>query len=57
MKPVKYTLILHRSFKQHDMGEFESITAAKKYVSECWDRPYSIKPINPKLVARILPKL
>jgi hypothetical protein len=30
------------------MGEFESKTAAKKYVSECWNRPYTIKPIaNP----------
>jgi hypothetical protein len=42
MKKVKCKLILHGSCKQLDWGIFESITAAKKYVRECWDRPYTI---------------
>lgn len=42
MKKQKCVLILHGSFKQHGGFEFESVSAAKKYVSETWDRPYSI---------------
>jgi hypothetical protein len=42
MKAKKCRLILHGSFRQFDMGIFNSITAAKKYVRDCWDRPYTI---------------
>jgi hypothetical protein len=45
MKKVKCKLIFHGSCKEHDMGFFESITAAKKYVervSYLWKKPYSI---------------
>ena len=28
------------------MGEFPSISSAKKYARECWNRPYTIKPID-----------
>jgi len=44
MKAKKCRLILHGSFKEIDMGVFDSISAAKKYVRECWDRPYTIIP-------------
>lgn len=47
-KKVRCKLIFHGSCKQIDMGEFESKSAAKKYVSECWDRPYTIIPIKEK---------
>lgn len=46
MKAKRCRLILHGSYKEHDMGIFESISAAKKYVRECWDRPYTIRVIN-----------
>lgn len=45
-KAVKCKLIFHGSYKQIDMGEFPSYAAAKKYVSECWERPYSIVPLK-----------
>ena len=46
MKGKKCRLLLHGAYKQHDAGEFPSITSAKKYVKECWDKPYTIKLIN-----------
>jgi hypothetical protein len=42
MRAVKCRLIFHGARREIDMGTFESIAAAKKYVSECWDRPYTI---------------
>jgi len=45
-KAKKCVLILHGSFREFNMGEFPSMGAAKKYVNECWDRPYTIKPIK-----------
>jgi hypothetical protein len=42
MKPKKCRLILHGLFKEHDMGIFQSIAKAKKFVKDCWSRPYSI---------------
>jgi tRNA A37 threonylcarbamoyladenosine synthetase subunit TsaC/SUA5/YrdC len=48
MRAQKCRLILHGSYKQHDMGEFQSKAAAKKYVKECWDKPYTIIIINKK---------
>jgi len=47
-KKIPCKLIIHGSCKQIDMGEFESKSAAKKYVSECWDRPYTIIPLKQK---------
>lgn len=46
MKPIKCQLIFHGACSQIDMGTFPSIRAAKKYVNECWERPYTIKPIR-----------
>lgn len=45
-KAIKCRLIFHGSTKEIDMGEFDSISAAKKYVRECWERPYTIKKIK-----------
>ena len=41
-KSKKCRLIFHGSCKEIDMGIFNSISDAKKYVSECWNRPYTI---------------
>ena len=46
MKAKKCRLIFHGCCREIDMGIFDSIAAAKKYVSECWDRPYSIRAIK-----------
>ena len=45
-KAIKCKLIFHGSCTQIDMGEFPSKAAAKKYVSECWERPYTIVPLK-----------
>ena len=42
MSKIPCKLILHGSFKEHSGFKFSSITEAKKYVKECWDRPYTI---------------
>jgi hypothetical protein len=44
-KAKKCRLIFHGIRRETDMGEFDSISAAKKYVRECWNRPYTIKEI------------
>lgn len=44
-KAKKCRLIFHGIRREIDMGEFDSIAAAKKYVRECWSRPYTIKAI------------
>jgi hypothetical protein len=41
----KCRLIFHGIRREINMGIFESISHAKKYVNECWNRPYTIKPI------------
>tara|TARA_R110000751_G_scaffold77145_1_gene155538 strand:+ start:740 stop:880 length:141 start_codon:yes stop_codon:yes gene_type:complete len=42
-KAKKCRLIFHGISREIDMGEFDSIAAAKKYVRECCNRPYTIK--------------
>lgn len=42
MTKIPCDLRLHGSFKEHYISGFKSITEAKKWVSECWDRPYTI---------------
>lgn len=46
MKPIRCKLIFHGSCREIDMGVFESISKAKKYVKECWDKPYTIIRLN-----------
>ena len=42
MKGKKCRLIFHGKTREIDMGIFESISSAKKYVKDCWDGPYTI---------------
>jgi len=42
MKPIKCRLRLHGIRREIDGGEFPSISAAKKWVQNCWYRPYTI---------------
>lgn len=53
MKAQKCILIFHGTCREIDMGEFPSKSAAKKYVSECWNRPYTIKPTTKKTDVKI----
>jgi len=41
-KAKKCRLIFHGIRREIDMGIFNSISDAKQYVRECWNRPYSI---------------
>lgn len=42
MTKKKCKLILHGLWREIDGGEFESITAAKRWIKNCWTRPYTI---------------
>ena len=46
MEKIKCKLIFHTRYKEIDMGVFESISKAKKYVKECWEKPYTIIKLN-----------
>jgi len=49
MKKIKCKLIFHGSYKEIDMGEFESITALKNFTNSCgWERPYTIVKLKDK---------
>lgn len=41
MKKVKCLLRLHGSYREIHLN-FDSIAEAKRYVKECWDKPYTI---------------
>lgn len=45
-KAKKCVLIFHGIRREINMGTFDSITKAKQYVRECWNRPYTIKVIE-----------
>ena len=42
MKDRKCKIRLHGVRREILTGEFESISAAKKWVEKCWSRPYTI---------------
>jgi len=42
MKPIKCKIRLHGSYREILTGEFKSIASAKKWISKCWNRPYTI---------------
>ena len=46
MKAQKCKIRLHGSCTEILTGEFPSISAARKWVKECWDRPYTIVRIK-----------
>lgn len=48
MKAIKCKLRLHGSYKETLTHEFPSITAAKKWVNDCWERSYTIVRLTPK---------
>jgi hypothetical protein len=41
-KPIKCKLRLHGQCSEFTTSEFESISKAKQWVAECWDKPYTI---------------
>lgn len=41
MKKIKCKVRLHGSFREF-LHEFESISAAKKWIKEYWEKPYTI---------------
>lgn len=46
MKAQKCKIRLHGSSREILTGEFESIAAAKRWVQDCWNRPYTIVKIK-----------
>lgn len=46
MKAQKCIIRLHGIRRETVTGEFESITAAKRWIQSCWDRPYTIVKIK-----------
>jgi hypothetical protein len=46
MKPQAVKLRLHGKYKEIDGGAFASIAAAKKWIKECWNLPYTIVKIK-----------
>ena len=54
MKGKKCKLRLHGLTREIVTEEFDSIKAAKKWVRECWNRPYTIVMIN-DIVEPVLP--
>ena len=49
MKKNKCFIRLHGQSREILTGEFESIASAKKWLSECWTRPYTIVNITKRL--------
>jgi len=47
MKAIECKLRLHGQCTEIPMGPFESIAAAKRWVSICWNRPYTIVRLKP----------
>lgn len=39
---------LHGARKEFVTGRFESIASAKKWIRECWDRPYTLVIVKQK---------
>lgn len=46
MKKVRCKIRLHGIRRETLTGEFDSITAARKWLSDCWSRPYTIVRIK-----------
>ncbi len=46
MKAQKCQLILHGSCRIIMLDYFDSISKAKKFAKECWNRPYTIIKIK-----------
>ena len=46
MKKQKCVLLWHGKIDQHNMGEFESVAAARRYANNCDLRNYTIIKIK-----------
>jgi hypothetical protein len=46
MKAQKCKIRLHGIRREILTGEFPSISAAKKWIRDCWERPYTIVRIK-----------
>lgn len=46
MKKVKCQIRLHGVRREILTGIFDSISEAKKWIRDCWDRPYTIVRIK-----------
>ena len=46
MAPQKCVIRLHGVRREILTGEFESIAAAKRWIADCWFRPYTIVKIK-----------
>jgi hypothetical protein len=49
MNKIPCYIRLHGSFKEHETGNFESITKAKEWL-RCWDGPYTIVKWTSKML-------
>ena len=47
-KPTLCKIRLHGIRREILTGEFPSISAAKKWVNDCWNRPYTIVKLQTK---------
>ncbi len=46
MKAQRCKIRLHGISREIVTGEFDSIAAAKRWIQDCWDRPYTIVKIK-----------
>ena len=49
MKAIPCKLRLHGAYTEIPGGTLPSISAAKKWVNECWPRPYTIEKIGKEI--------
>lgn len=42
MKSIKCKIRLHGQWREFLTEEFNSITEAKRWIKNCWNRPYTI---------------
>lgn len=47
-KKIPCKIRLHGSYKEILTNEFPSIAAAKKWLRECWEKPYTIVKLKTK---------
>jgi hypothetical protein len=46
---IKCKIRLHGIRRETLTGEFDSISNAKKWIKDCWDRPYTIVRLKPTI--------
>lgn len=48
MKAIPCKLRLHGSSREHLTEEFKSISEARQWARDCWNRPYTVVKLKPK---------